>query len=98
MRTNRPNTMQRVHVYIEGRVQGVGFRHATWREALSLGLTGWARNLPDGRVEALFEGNRDDLETMVAWCRIGPGLARVDSVETVWEKATPTQNSFSITF
>ncbi len=90
--------MHRVHVYIKGRVQGVGFRYTTRQEALSRGLTGWARNLPDGRVEALFEGDRDDLETMVAWCRTSPGVARVDSVETAWEKAAPTHDSFSIAF
>ena len=90
--------MHRVHVYIKGRVQGVGFRHTTWRQALSLGLTGWARNLPDGRVEALFEGDRNDLETMVAWCRTGSGPGRVDSVETKWEEATTTHDSFSITY
>lgn len=90
--------MYRVHVHIEGRVQGVGFRYATWRKALSLGLTGRTRNLPDGRVEALFEGNRDDLETMVAWCQIGPGPpAQVDSLETVWEKGASTHDTFSIT-
>lgn len=91
--------MYRVHVHIKGRVQGVGFRYATWRKAVSLGLTGWARNLQDGRVEALFEGDRDGLETMVAWCRTGPGApAQVDSVDTACEKATPMHESFSIAF
>lgn len=91
--------MYRVHVHIKGRVQGVGFRYATRRKALSLGLTGWARNLPDGRVEALFEGDRGDLETVVAWCQTGPGPpAHVDSIETLWDMDAPLHDSFNIGF
>ena len=62
----------RVHVVIEGRVQGVFFRASTRDEARARGLTGWARNLPDGRVEALFEGDKRVVENMLAWCRKGP--------------------------
>src|SRR6185369_4678111 len=63
--------MTRVSVIIHGRVQGVAFRHYTCQEALELGVTGWVRNLPDGSVEGLFEGNEDAVAALVEWCRSG---------------------------
>jgi acylphosphatase len=75
----------RVHVLIEGRVQGVFFRAATRDEARALGLQGWVRNLADGRVEALFEGDKTVVEIMLAWCRKGPPYAYVDHVEIDWQ-------------
>jgi len=75
----------RVHVLIEGRVQGVFFRAATRDEAQALGLQGWVRNRADGRVEALFEGDRPVVENMLAWCRKGPPYAYVDHVEIDWQ-------------
>ncbi len=75
----------RLHVLIEGRVQGVFFRAATRDEARAWGLAGWVRNLPDGRVEALFEGERAVLEKMLAWCRQGPPYAYVDHLEVEWQ-------------
>jgi len=75
----------RVHVLIEGRVQGVFFRAATRDEARALGLAGWVRNLADGRVEALFEGDKPVVEIMLAWCHKGPPYAYVDHVEIDWQ-------------
>lgn len=75
----------RLHVWIEGRVQGVFFRASTRDEARARGLTGWARNLADGRVEAVFEGDRRVLEDMLAWCHKGPSYAHVDYVEVDWQ-------------
>ena len=66
---------------IRGRVQGVGYRHATVEAARGIGVAGWVRNLPDGTVEALAQGTSADVERFVAWCRRGPPLARVDGVE-----------------
>lgn len=80
--------MQRAHLFVSGKVQGVWFRHSTVQQAQALGLTGWVRNLPDGRVEAVAEGPRDALETWVAWCHQGPALARVDQVDVTWEGAS----------
>lgn len=80
--------MKRVHVYVSGRVQGVFFRAETERIALAHGLAGWVRNLPDGRVEAVFEGREAGVDAAVAWCREGPGWAEVDGVETVDELPT----------
>ncbi len=86
--------IDRVHVWVSGRVQGVGFRYATANEARALGLTGWVRNLMDGRVEAEFEGERELLEQMVHWCGVGPRFARVTDVEAAWESGEPKYRSF----
>ena len=79
---------QRLEARIGGRVQGVWFRAATRDEARRRGLHGWVRNLPDGRVEAVFEGEETALEGMLAWCRTGPPGARVEAVETTSGPAT----------
>ncbi len=78
----------RMHVVVHGRVQGVNFRSHTARRALSLGLTGWVRNLPDGSVEAVFEGPRVALENMLGLLHSGPPSARVTSVDTNWGQAS----------
>jgi acylphosphatase len=75
----------RVHVLISGKVQGVFFRSNTMDKAKALGLTGWVRNLADGRVEAVVEGKKENVEKMVQWFRKGPEYARVDGVEFVPE-------------
>ena len=67
-------------------MQGVFFRVETERRARSLGLTGWVRNNRDGSVEAVFEGDREWVESMVDWCGRGPALAEVDTVEVDWEQ------------
>jgi acylphosphatase len=71
----------RAHVVVRGRVQGVFFRDETRRRARSLGVAGWVANRFDGSVEAVFEGRRDTVESMVEWCRRGPSGARVDDVQ-----------------
>jgi acylphosphatase len=74
----------RVHLLVSGVVQGVSFRAYAADEARRLGLAGWVRNLPDGRVEAEAEGARAAVEALVAWCRRGPPAAQVDDVEESW--------------
>jgi len=74
----------RVHLVVSGRVQGVAFRASTVEAARRLGLRGWVRNLPDGRVEAEAEGDRPQLEALVAWCRRGPPAARVLDLAVTW--------------
>lgn len=69
---------QRLHVWISGRVQGVGYRYATQQKAHQLGLAGWVRNLADGRVEAIFEGDPDALAAIAQWCAQGPPPAIVN--------------------
>ncbi len=85
-----------LHVYIEGRVQGVGFRQSCCDEARRHGLGGWVRNLPDGRVEAVFKGPKDQVDEMLAWCRRGPGPARVDRVVPDWQPAERAPHTFSV--
>jgi acylphosphatase len=70
-----------VRVLVRGRVQGVGFRYSMIERARSLGLGGWVRNRADGSLEAVFEGARERVESMVDWCRRGPSGARVESVD-----------------
>ena len=88
----------RVHVLIEGRVQGVFLRASTRDEALARGLTGWARNLPDGRVEALFEGDKRVVENMLTWCHKGPPYAYVDRVEVEWQPYQGDLTDFRIVY
>jgi acylphosphatase len=88
----------RAHVVIDGRVQGVCFRLDTRRAALKRSVKGWVRNLPDGRVEAVFEGDESDVKSMMHWCDAGPPLARVGKVSVEWEPYTGQFDSFEITF
>lgn len=89
---------EQVRVLVSGLVQGVGFRHATYRQALREGVTGWVRNLPDGRVEAVFQGPPDPVDAMARWCEHGPGLARVDEIDVQREPAEADYESFEISF
>ena len=90
--------MKRYHVLISGRVQGVFFRANACKIAVALELTGWVRNLPDGRVEALFEGEAGNAEAMLDWCRTGTPPARVDHVEVAEEAAESNFNGFDIVY
>ena len=87
---------RRLHVVVTGRVQGVNFRYATREQARRRGLSGWARNLADGRVEAVFEGAPSDLELMLDWCRHGPPAAEVESVDVKWGDPIGDERGFSI--
>jgi acylphosphatase len=88
--------MGRARVVVNGRVQGVGFRQHAVEEARRLGVTGWVRNLPDGRVETLAEGPREAVEALVAWCKRGPRLARVDETRVSWEPPRAEFTDFKI--
>ncbi|MFL5960733.1 MAG: acylphosphatase [Gaiellaceae bacterium] len=79
--------MERRRVIVHGFVQGVGFRMAIERAARSQGVAGWVRNRPDGAVEAVFEGEPDDVEALVGLCRKGPRGAAVERVEVERESA-----------
>ena len=70
----------RTTVTVRGRVQGVAFRHHTARAAAQHQVSGWVQNLPDGSVQACFEGEEEAVRAMVKWCRRGPELARVDEL------------------
>ncbi|HNV38071.1 MAG TPA: acylphosphatase [Methanoculleus sp.] len=86
----------RTRVLVAGRVQGVGFRWAVEDEARDAGVTGWVRNLPDGRVEAVFEGEEESVRRMVGFCRRGPAVARVDDVAIIKEEYTGKFEGFFI--
>lgn len=88
----------RAHVFISGRVQGVNFRYATKTMADVLGLTGWVRDLLDGRVEAIFEGEEDAVRQAIHWCRAGTSSALVDHVEVTYENVTEDFDRFHITW
>lgn len=88
----------RAHIVVDGRVQGVCFRLDTRRAALKRKVTGWVKNLPDGRVEAVLEGNETDVKSMLKWCEKGPPLARVSNVSLTWEPYTGELDGFDITF
>lgn len=89
--------MVRAHVFISGKVQGVWFRGTTKQIAETLGLSGWVRNLPDGRVEAVFEGSEEDVRKAVEWCHKGPPSARVEKVEVFYEEPE-NLNGFEIRY
>lgn len=90
--------MKRVHVYISGRVQGVCFRSVTRQKAQGFELTGWVRNMSDGRVEAVFEGEDPVVDKMLAWCQTGPSLARVHDVIINEESYTGEFQDFDIIY
>jgi len=75
----------RAHVVVSGRVQGVFFRSETQDEANRRSVSGWVRNLPDERVEAVFEGEKEDVDRLIEFCRRGPPGARVSRVDVQWE-------------
>lgn len=80
--------MRRTHLWVTGRVQGVWFRESMRRAAEANGVAGWVRNLPDGRVEAVVEGDDADVAQVVAWCRRGPERAQVERVDCEDEEPT----------
>ncbi|MCY3837323.1 MAG: acylphosphatase [Gammaproteobacteria bacterium] len=90
------STTKRAHLLIAGRVQGVGFRYSTAIEADSLGLNGWVRNLPDGRVEVVAEGTQAAVARLIEWCRQGPRYAWVRHVDVVWEVPLDETRGFGV--
>ncbi len=92
--TTGPSILRR-RVVVHGQVHGVGFRYACARRAGEAHLGGWVRNLPDGTVEAIFEGAQRQVESITAWCEKGPPLARVRRVE-VFDEAPVSEEGFSI--
>ena len=87
---------KRLHVVVYGKVQGVNYRWATYQEATKYNLTGWAKNLPDRKVEAIFEGEESDLFRVLDFVKKGPPSAGVTSVEEYWSEATGDFADFTI--
>jgi len=88
----------RIHAYVSGRVQGVFFRYNTRKLAKKLGLTGWVRNLPDGRVEVVAEGDDEKLQLLIKFLHKGPSMARVEKVEVKKEEYTGEFDDFIILY
>lgn len=88
----------RAHVIIEGRVQGVFFRYHTQEKAYELSVKGWVKNRRDGRVEAVFEGDKDKVDRLIQWCHRGPSEARVTYVKVDWEEYIGEFDDFSIRY
>ena len=86
----------RAHVFIKGKVQGVFFRSWTKNTAQSLGLTGFAKNLEDGRIEAIFEGEKDNVEEIINKCKEGSRASEVTHVDVIWEEAVGDYVGFEI--
>jgi len=89
---------ERVHIFVLGLVQGVFFRSKTKAKAEELNLFGWVRNLDDGRVEILAEGEKEKLEKLIEWAKRGPELARIDNLAVGWEKAQGEFENFEIKY
>ena len=90
--------MERVRVIVQGRVQGVYYRASARAHARQLNLNGWVRNCPDGSVEVIAEGDRMQLEQLIAWCRKGPPAAVVTHVEVEWQAATGEFEGFMVKY
>jgi len=90
--------MVRAYVRVYGRVQGVFFRANTRERARELGLTGYVRNMPDGSVEAVIEGEKDRVDELISWMHIGPPLARVDRVEVEYQEYRGEFRDFTVRY
>ena len=88
----------RAHVIISGWVQGVAFRYKTKGAACEYQVTGWVKNKADGTVEAVFEGDKTQVQSVISWCEKGPRMAVVKEVAVTWEEYTGNFSDFDIRF
>ena len=86
----------RAHIFVSGKVQGVFFREKTRQKAQSLNIKGWVQNLPDGRVEAVFEGEKEKVKEIIKWSKKGPFLAKVENLELEWQSFKDEFKDFEI--
>jgi len=91
-------SLQRIHVFFSGHVQGVGYRRFVKRQATRLGLTGWVKNLPDGRVESIIEGYTKDIDIFIQKCNRGPSLSKVKNIMVTAEPFTGEFSGFKIRY
>jgi acylphosphatase len=92
-----PNEIVRVHIWVKGRVQGVGFRaHVEYAARKIGGITGWVRNVGYDTVETLAEGRRENIEQFIAMVKEGPRVSRVDEVKIDWETPNGEYNEFGV--
>jgi len=86
------------HVIISGRVQGIFFRANTQQKAEQLGIKGWVRNTSDGKVEAVFVGDKQKVDEIIKWCHQGPSMAEVENVEIEEKESTDEYSDFTIKY
>ena len=89
---------KRIHIFVTGRVQGVFFRQSTKVMAIKNNVKGWVRNLDDGRVEIIGEGEIQDIENLIQWCKTGPANSRVDEFELSEENVTDEFENFQVRY
>jgi len=90
--------MLQIEILVSGRVQGVNFRNYVYRKALQLSLNGYVRNLYDGRVEILAQGERDDIEALIDFVRSSPGLSFVTDLDINWREPSKKFDNFRISY
>lgn len=88
--------MKQAHIFVSGFVQGVGYRQFVKRSARGIGVVGWVRNLPDGRVEVILQGSQEKIDQLIALCKKGPFLSEVEDVQVVWEESTEEYKDFNV--
>jgi len=88
--------MKRIHILITGKVQGISFRYYTKKKAEELQIKGWVKNLPNGDVEIVVEGNNSNITSFMDWCKTGPSLANVKNIAINEEQPTNEFSTFSI--
>lgn len=90
--------MKAFHAIVTGKVQGVWFRDSTCREALKLNIVGWVKNLTDGTVEVIAEGNEDELQKLIDWLHVGSPRSNVENVDVKWSELTGDFTQFEMRF
>ena len=88
----------RAHIFASGKVQGVWYRESARKKTEKMSITGWIKNLSDGRVEAIFEGSKGNVEKMVNWARKGPIWAKIEALDVVWEDCLGEFEGFEIRY
>ena len=91
-------SLMQIHIFITGRVQGVFFRQSTRVMAITNNVNGWVRNLDDGRVEIVAQGQEQDIDNLTNWCRTGPANSRVDEFEQKEESITEEFENFEVRY
>ncbi|MFC1663573.1 acylphosphatase [Patescibacteria group bacterium] len=89
---------KRAHIFVIGKVQGVFFRLNTEERAKKLGITGWIKNLEDGRIEAIFEGKKESVEKIIKWTKMGPLTAKVNKADIKWQEYKDEFKDFEIRY
>ena len=89
---------KRIHIFVTGRVQGVFFRQSARVIAIKNNVNGWVRNLDDGRVEIIAEGEKQNIDNFVIWCKTGPANSRVDEFELLNENFTGKFENFEVRY